>query len=125
MQGVVLLIDDDDDVRAAIAEILQILFNFDCLPLRGFDDLLQQAETALSCDFAILDINLGRDCRTGVDVHRWLREHGFDRPVFFLTGHASSHPDVQRARALGDARVVSKPIGVQQLAEMLDTSEPP
>jgi FixJ family two-component response regulator len=57
---------------------------------------------------------------SGLDSYGWLRKHGFEGRIVFLTGHAASHPLVSEARRLGDAEVVSKPVSLARLTTMLD-----
>jgi FixJ family two-component response regulator len=115
----VLILDDDDDVRSAIAEVLQLLLGKAAVTFRSVEELKANAGAALGCQAALLDINLGPGAPSGVDAYRWLRDHGFAGPVFFLTGHAATHPEVARAHALGDARVVAKPVGIEELSQLL------
>jgi hypothetical protein len=37
-----------------------------------------------------------------------------------MTGHARSHPEVAHARALGEVRVVEKPVTVELLSEVIE-----
>jgi FixJ family two-component response regulator len=119
MRAKVLLLDDDDDVRAVMSEILQLYFDRESLEMRSFDDMVSRGDDALTCSFAILDVNLGPGRPSGVEAHHWLRRRGFQGEIVFLTGHAYSHPEVQRASAVGDARVLRKPIRVEQLGKVL------
>jgi FixJ family two-component response regulator len=119
MRAKVLLLDDDDDVRAVMSDVLHLYFDRDSLELRSFDDMVSRGDDALTCNIAILDVNLGPGRPSGVDAHHWLRHRGFRGEIFFLTGHANFHPEVQRATAVGDAHVLRKPIRVEQLGKIL------
>jgi FixJ family two-component response regulator len=68
---------------------------------------------------AFLDINLGPAQPSGVDAYRWLRDKGFNKPIFFLTGHASTYPLVAEAELLGDAKVLSKPCKPEDLIAII------
>src|SRR5262245_28135009 len=100
MGGEVLVVDDDEGVRPVIAEILPPLFGRSCLAVQSFDAMVAHAEAALSCDLAILDVNLGAGTPNGVDAYHWLRDHEFRGKIFFLTGHAYTHPAIEQARSL-------------------------
>src|SRR5579862_5380074 len=59
-------------------------------------------EEALGSRLAILDVNLGPGCPSGLDAHSWLAAEHFSGRIVFLTGHAQSYPLVERAGALAD-----------------------
>jgi FixJ family two-component response regulator len=119
MRDKVLIVDDDDDLRAVMSDILLLYFDREAVGVRDLEEVVKHGPDALTCKWAILDVNLGVGRPSGVEVHTWLRNQGFRGAIVFLTGHAHSHPEVERARAIGDARVLRKPIGVKQLGEIL------
>ena len=116
----VLFLDDDDDLRATFADLVRTIFARECHGLASHRDLVALGERALRCGVAILDINLGPAAPSGLESYLWLRKHGFEGRIVFLTGHAASHPLVIEARRLGDAEVVSKPVSLDRLTSMLD-----
>jgi len=116
----VLFLDDDDDLRATFADLVRTIFARECHGLASYRDLVALGERALHCGVAILDINLGPEAPSGLESYGWLRRHGFEGRIVFLTGHAASHPLVIEARRLGDAEVVSKPVSLDRLTTMLD-----
>ena len=115
--GHVLLIDDDDDLRDAVSDLLA-LFGAPCLALPSLVALTAAAGAAMRCKLAILDVNLGDGQPSGVDAYEWLRAHGFPGRIVFLTGHAVSHPAVARAASLG-VQVLAKPIESAQLRALV------
>lgn len=117
--GTVLLLDDDEDLRNALSELIALLTGHRCLALASVAELKARREDSLACDIAILDINLGADQPSGLDAYDWLSREHFAGRVAFLTGHAHSHPLVARAATLGDARVYGKPIGSDELCDLL------
>jgi CheY-like chemotaxis protein len=70
-------------------------------------------------DVAILDINLGRDAPSGIDVCHWLRGNDFRGRTVFLTGHAQSSPLVRKALELPNTTLLTKPVSVERLASIL------
>lgn len=114
----VLLIDDDEDVLDTMGDLVRLLGG-SCVALSGFAELLERREEALRCALAIVDVNLGADEPSGLDVYTWLRAARFPGRVMFLSGYADNHPFVERARALVGARVVQKPLGLAQLCAAL------
>lgn len=118
--GGVLLLDDDDDLLATLGELITLMTGRRCVLAHSLDEIVARRADALACGDAILDINLGRGKPSGVDVYAWLRQEGFAGRIFFLTGHARSHPVVARARALDGVEVHQKPIDSDELRRMLE-----
>lgn len=111
----ILVLDDDDDLRELLCLFAENAGAEGCTVAASFDQLRAAEGDALSCDVAILDVNLGPGVPSGVDAYEWLREHRFAGKIVFLTGHARSHPLVRRALALPDVRVLEKPIDADEL----------
>jgi DNA-binding NarL/FixJ family response regulator len=122
--GSILLVDDDADLREAVGDLIEMLSGVRVLRVAGYQELLARRSEAMHCRLAIVDINLGAGKPSGYDVYQWLRDLHYPGQVVFLTGHALGHPLVQRACALGDARVYSKPISVAELQHVLEDPEP-
>ena len=116
--GSVLLLDDDDDLREAIADLLG-LFGARCVAMPSLRALVDAQAAALGCTLAILDVNLGDGQPSGVEAYEWLRGQGFAGRIVFLTGHAASHPAVARAARLG-VRVLAKPIESSELRALVE-----
>jgi FixJ family two-component response regulator len=116
----VLFLDDDDDLRATFTDLVRTIFARQCHGCASQQDLIALGERALHCGVAILDINLGPQVPSGIDCYGWLRKHGFDGRIVFLTGHAATHPLVVEARRLGDAEVVGKPVSLETLTSLLE-----
>ncbi len=99
---------------------VQLLSGRACLGFASFAELVESREAVLACELAVLDVNLGAGQPSGLDAYEWLKREGFAGRVVFLTGHAPSHPLVQRAHRLGDARVFAKPITSEELRSLID-----
>jgi DNA-binding NarL/FixJ family response regulator len=115
----VLFLEDDDDLQAAVAEVVAATLNEECIGVHSYGELVALGDRALRCDVALLDINLGPRSASGIEAYRWLRRRGFGGRIVFLSGHASSHPLVVEASRIGDARVVPKPIDAGTLQAVL------
>src|SRR5438552_17890350 len=93
----VAFLDDDADLRSTMVELLELEYHRPCIPIASHSDLVAKSGAILGCGLAILDVNLGPGAPSGVDSYEWLRAHGFHGRVVFLTGHARTHPLVERA----------------------------
>jgi DNA-binding NtrC family response regulator len=105
-----LVLDDDEDLRLILCEVVTSLPSGECLALGSFEELVAHEAEALSCELALLDVNLGTGVPNGLDALAWLRAHEFRGRVVFLTGHAHAHPLVECARAAAAVTVLEKPV---------------
>jgi DNA-binding NtrC family response regulator len=115
----VLLVDDDEDLRAAMDEVLRRLGVQRLVEASSLRDVEDQRDEALSCQLALVDINLGYGEPTGINVFEWLEREGFAGRVVFLTGHGSKDPRVQHAASLAGSEVASKPVTTAKLRDMI------
>jgi len=115
----VLLLDDDDDLLDALSDLIRLLSGCETLRLRSFGELVAQRDAVLGCERAVIDINLGPSQPSVLDAYAWLKEQHFAGSIVFLTGHARSHPLVARAAALEGVTVHQKPIGLDEVRQML------
>jgi FixJ family two-component response regulator len=116
----VLYVEDNDDLRELVVELVTVVLNRRCVGVGSYEELAALGKEALRCSVAILDINLGPGRRSGIDAYAWLRDHGFQGRIVFLTGHASSHPLVVEAQRIGDAEIFSKPIEPDRLRSIVE-----
>jgi DNA-binding NtrC family response regulator len=124
MLETVLLVDDDEDLRAAMDEVLHRLGVRRLIEAGSLRDVEDQREEALACQIALVDINLGYGEPTGINVFEWLEREGFRGRVVFLTGHGSQDPRVQHAAKLAGSRVASKPLTTAKLRDMIEEVSP-
>lgn len=113
----VLVLEDDDDLREILGELLPPLCGGEALTTRSLSELQEHSGDALQCRFAILDVNLGHGEPTGVDAARWLRARGFREPIMFLTGHARASPRLSEACGELHAVLFEKPVEVNLLRD--------
>ncbi|HLU68666.1 MAG TPA: response regulator [Kofleriaceae bacterium] len=113
----VLVVEDDSDLREVIA-ILIAEAGADCISCGSLAEVQAELDAVLTCHLAILDVNLGPEQPSGVDVFHWLRAHGFRGDIIFLTGHGSTDPRVIEAANLPGAQLLSKPIGAAKLVQL-------
>ncbi len=118
MAGPVLLLDDDADLRIALADFVEFSGR-QCFTVGSFDEMVAAEETVLRCGVALLDVNLGAGKPTGIDAYRWLVARRFAGRMYFFTGHARLHPLLDEIDKLGDVQVLPKPIGADRLMEVI------
>ena len=123
-QATILVMDDDIDLLDVLKETLITLCKIDqVITATSLIGVQEQKEKILQCQLAILDVNLGADRPSGVDVAEWLRANNFKGKIVFLTGHAVSDPEVLAATQVPDTKVVAKPIGLNQLLSFVQGVE--
>ena len=123
-QATILVMDDDIDLLDVLKETLITLCKIDqVITATSLTGVQEQKEKILQCQLAILDVNLGADRPSGVDVAEWLRANNFKGKIVFLTGHAVSDPEVLAATLVPDTKVVAKPIGLNQLLSFVQGVE--
>jgi FixJ family two-component response regulator len=115
----VLLLEDDDDLRGALTELLDLIGATAIVSIRSYAELIDGAAAALACELAILDVNLGPGSPSGVEAYKWLQMQNFQGEIVFLTGHAHSHPLVREARTLPHVRVLEKPVDGRTLESLV------
>lgn len=116
-----IFLDDNEELREVISDLIESYLNVKCLSVKSFEDLKANARKALSCHFAILDIELGFGEPTGIDAFHWLQTHGFSGEVFFLTGHGRNHPLAVQAEKYG-AKIWEKPVSARQIIQTVSHS---
>lgn len=82
----ILLVDDDGDLREALAEQLMMIDDFDVYEAESGHDGIERAKGEMH-DLVILDVGLPD--MDGREVCRLMRKGGVKCPVIMLTGHDS------------------------------------
>lgn len=118
----VLLVDDDDDLLQAMAEVVGQVGGQRVVMAHSVAELDAIGDAALVSELAILDINLGPRVPNGMDALRWLEARDYAGRVVFLTGHAAGFPLVEEARRMGGIEVLSKPISCERLLGLLEAT---
>ncbi len=115
----VFVLDDSEDLLALMKIYSLKLCGCVTLTARSFRETESLGEELFQCQLAILDINLGPEQPSGLDVYRWMRAKGFTRPIYFLTGHARSCPQVAEAELIGGVKILNKPISPLELSRIV------
>ena len=82
----ILLVDDDDDLRAALSEQLIMTEDFDVFEAENGHNAMERAKEQFY-DLVILDVGLPDT--DGRELCRLMRKQGVKCPVLMLTGHDS------------------------------------
>jgi ActR/RegA family two-component response regulator len=118
--GFVLFLEDNDDLRETVVELITVALERRCVGVGSYNELVALGNDVMACDSAILDINLGPGLPSGIDAYEWLRSNGYAGRIVFLTGHASTHPLVIEATQIGDAEIFSKPVDPDQIQTIVE-----
>ena len=122
--GFVLYVEDDEDLREAVVELVTAVLQRRCVGVGSYQDLEALGDGVLSCSVAILDISLGANRKSGIDAYAWLRKHGYTGRVVFLTGHANMHPLVVEAHRVGEAEIFCKPVDPDLIRSIVEGHRP-
>jgi FixJ family two-component response regulator len=110
----VFVIDDDADVRGAIAELLRTVGLRAEVFAAAPEFLAREREAGPSC--LVLDLRLPG--MSGLDVQRELARTGASIPIIFITGHGDI-PTTVRAMKSGAVEFLTKPFGDQALLDAI------
>ncbi|WP_409363419.1 response regulator transcription factor [Bradyrhizobium sp. AUGA SZCCT0274] len=108
----VLIVDDDEDVRFAIRELL-LSVGIDACCFGSTQELLQ-ADLPERPGCLILDVRMPG--ASGLDLQHHLGLNGHTRPIIFLTGHGDIAMTVQAMKA-GAIDFLTKPVRDQTLLD--------
>ena len=108
----VLIVDDDDEVRAALEELL-LSVGIDACCFGSTQELLR-ADLPERPGCLILDVRMPG--ASGLDLQQHLASNGNTRPIIFLTGHGDIAMTVQAMKA-GAADFLTKPVRDQTLLD--------
>ncbi|MBK7961809.1 MAG: response regulator [Bdellovibrionales bacterium] len=86
MKKRVLVIEDEEDLREVIKDLLEILGVDIDLAVDGLEGI--ELQKAHSYDLVISDLKMPR-C-SGLEVLKWMRGQNIQTPVIFQTGHGSA-----------------------------------
>ena len=110
----ILIVDDDEEIRAELAEYLQHK-GYEVEEAADGLEALAKFE-ASPADIVITDMKMPR-C-PGDELTRRLRAIDPDLPVIIITGHYAK-PDLESARKAGATAVFKKPVRLSELSQLL------
>jgi DNA-binding NtrC family response regulator len=120
--GDLLFIDDDADLRSALADLVEAVHGRHVVGAADLDELRELGSKATDCSLAIIDVNLGAGKPNGFEALAWLKRHGFHGKAVFLTGHARTGAQAYRAHEFAEVPLLAKPLGVDALLSLIETS---
>jgi CheY-like chemotaxis protein len=108
MQQVVLVVEDDEDLRFVVRTALVALFDVTVVEASDGLQALELIGNGLRPDVLVSDFKMPN--MDGFELTRQLKKIGFIRPVIFMTG-LQPEKLVKEAFGLGGFDFVSKPLG--------------
>jgi FixJ family two-component response regulator len=113
-QPAVVVIDDDQDVRDAIASLLLSVG----LRVQSFGSVVEFLENARPTSFGCLVLDVRLPGRSGLDFYEDLAKANVRLPVVFISGHADVPMSV-RAMKAGAVEFLTKPVRHQDLLDAI------
>ncbi|AZZ35603.1 hypothetical protein CIK05_01910 [Bdellovibrio sp. qaytius] len=115
----IFFLDDSAEFLEVMKVFIENISTCSAITASNFEYMLAQEELILKSDMAFLDINLGLHQPSGVQAYRWLRSLGYNKPVFFLTGHAIDSDETKEAHTFEGTKILRKPISPQELLQLI------
>ena len=112
----VLVVDDENDLRAAVCEMVRALGYSSIGASGGAEGLDIMTEQADAVGLILLDAHMP-DLQ-GVEMLRRVREISPDVPVVFITGDPESIPPQDR-EGPGSVDILGKPFGMKELGRVV------
>ena len=114
-KGHVFLVDDDQDVRMSIADVLNHLG----YGVTDFDSATSFLQQALRCSPAVLVLDMRMPKMTGLDLQKALIEQDWSLPIIYMSGDSQSQ-EIIDAMKFGAIDFLWKPIAHTQLIQVVD-----
>jgi FixJ family two-component response regulator len=114
-KGHVFLVDDDQDVRMSIADVLSHLG----YGVSDFDSATSFLQQTLRCSPAVLVLDMRMPKMTGLDLQKTLIEQDWHMPIIYMSGDSQSQ-EIIDAMKFGAIDFLWKPITHTQLIQVVD-----
>ena len=114
-KGHVFLVDDDQDVRLSVADVLIHLG----YGVSDFDSAASFLQQALRCSPAVLVLDMRMPKMTGLDLQKALIEKDWPIPIIYMSGDSQSQ-EIIDAMKLGAVDFLWKPITHTQLIQVVN-----
>ena len=114
-KGHVFLVDDDQDVRLSVADVLiQLGYG-----VSNFDSATSFLQQAMRCSPAVLVLDMRMPRMTGLDLQKVLIEKDWPIPIIYMSGDSQSQ-EIIDAMKLGAVDFLWKPITHTQLIQVVN-----
>jgi FixJ family two-component response regulator len=114
-KGHVFLVEDDQDVRSSVADVLIHLG----YGVSDFDSATSFLQQALRCSPAVLILDMRMPKMTGLDLQKALIEQDWALPIIYMSGDSQSQ-EIIDAMKFGAIDFLWKPITHTQLMQVVD-----
>jgi FixJ family two-component response regulator len=115
IKGHVFLVDDDQDVRLSVADVLIHLG----YGVSDFDSATSFLQQALRCSPAVLVLDMRMPKMTGLDLQKALIKQDWHLPIIYMSGDSQSQ-EIIDAMKFGAIDFLWKPITHTQLIQVVD-----
>jgi len=116
MPKLILVVDDEEDIREIVSEYLQGL-GYDVIEATDGEQALQHCEKH-HFDLVITDIRMPK--MNGLDLLDALKERDDFRPVVLMTGYDLSKPEVENLHHKADGYVL-KPFNLEKMKQQVES----
>ena len=111
----ILLLDDNKELCMLMTTMFKELGNHEIRCFHSYADVTALKPQELNFDIAFLDVNLGVNVPTGIDVFDWIMKNGYKGRVVFFTGHARSYPLLKKSMEYPNIQLLEKPADIDQI----------
>ena len=115
----ILLVEDDEDIRMALKELLT-LEGHDCT--EAADGLAAKLLLEKDPAFDLMMTDFRMPNMDGVELLAWCRENAIHTPVIFLSADARLFDREKMALAESGAELLKKPVEIQVLLDAIESS---
>jgi len=118
----ILIVDDEVLMVRTLSDILRMR-GWDVTGVHAGEEAIEYLRTGADVDVVLMDVRMSG--MTGVDALRVIREERPGLPVMLMTAY-STNELLEEAERQGAVRILSKPLAIGGLFEMLETiTDPP
>ena len=114
-KGLVFLVEDDDDLRLNLGDMLRHLG----YEVKDFDSAIAFLQKAQSWAPAVLVMDMRMPQMTGLDLHKALIEKDWSLPIIYMSGESQTQ-EIIDAMKYGAIEFLCKPFPYTQLIQAID-----
>ena len=114
-KGLVFLVEDDDDLRLNLGDMLRHLG----YEVNDFDSAISFLQKARRCSPAVLVTDMRLPQMSGLDLHKVLLDKDWSLPIIYMSGESQSQ-EIIDAMKYGAIEFLWKPFPQSQLIQAID-----